>query len=96
LFDLLDDDADDDAVDTLAIRVNSSGVGGLSHSQSQGTFRSAIHQFMPENMPKFMPAVLSMKIMTAFSFVLHCVLALFSCQHIWYSPNYHKIMPGCT
>jgi hypothetical protein len=61
LFDLLDDDADDDAVDTLAIRVNSSGVGGLSHSQSQGTFRSAIHQFMPENMPKIMPAVLSMK-----------------------------------
>jgi hypothetical protein len=59
----------------------------------------AIHQFMPENMPEIMPAVFSMKIMPAFPFVLHCILALFLCQDVWYSPNYYagiKIMPSST
>jgi hypothetical protein len=46
--------------------------------------RGAIHQFIPEVMPEIMPTALSMKIMPAFPFELHCVLALFSCQHVWY------------
>jgi hypothetical protein len=61
--------------------------------------RGEIHQFMREDMLKIMPAALSIKIMPAFPNVLQSILAWFSCQHIWYSPNYHvsmKIMPGTT
>jgi hypothetical protein len=47
--------------------------------------------------PEIMPVGFSMEIMISFPKELKCILTWFSCQYVWYSPNYHtslKIMLG--